>query len=68
MLITRKSPFSGITRSMELPISRAQWDDWNSGTLTQKAMPHLDADQREFIMTGATQEEWDNAFGESDND
>lgn len=68
MLITRKSPFSGITRSMELPISQAQWDDWNSGTLIQKAMPHLDADQREFIMTGITQEEWDNAFGESDND
>lgn len=68
MLITRKSPFSGITRSMELPISQAQWDDWDSGTLIQKAMPHLDADQREFIMTGTTQEEWDNAFGKSDND
>ena len=30
-------------------------------------MPHLSADEREFIMTGITPNEWEDAFG-FDND
>jgi len=29
----------------------------------QMAMPHLDADDREFIKTGITPEEWDKYCG-----
>jgi hypothetical protein len=28
----------------------------------QNAMPHLSADEREFIMTGITPTEWDEMF------
>jgi hypothetical protein len=30
--------------------------------LIQEAMPNLSADDREFIMTGITPEEWNSAF------
>jgi len=62
MLITRTSPFSGITNSMEIAVTQAQLDAWESGTLIQDAMPNLSADEREFIKTGITAEEWDDMF------
>jgi hypothetical protein len=31
-------------------------------------MPELTADEREFIMTGVTPDEWDNEFGVDDED
>jgi hypothetical protein len=30
--------------------------------------PELAAEQREFLMTGSTQAEWDEAFGSEDDD
>ena len=59
MLITRKSPFSGITNTKEIAVTEAQLEAWESGTLIQDAMPNISADEREFIMTGITAEEWD---------
>ncbi len=62
MLITRTSPFSGNTNSMEIEVTQEQLSSWESGTLIQNAMPNLSADEREFIKTGITPEEWDSAF------
>lgn len=64
MMIIRKSPFSGQTNMMEIPVTPAQLDDWNSGTLIQNAMPNLTPEQREFIKTGITPAEWEVVFGE----
>ena len=58
MLITRKSPFSGNTNSMEIDVTFQQLSVWEGGVLIQNAMPNLTADEREFIMTGITPEEW----------
>ena len=68
MKITRTSMFSGIERTLDLPITEAQLTDWKGGTLIQKAMPQLSADEREFVMTGVTAEEWSNEFGDDDED
>jgi hypothetical protein len=65
MLITRKSPFSGKVNSMEIDVSDAQLEAWRDGALIQNAMPNLTADEREFIMTGTTKEEWEKIFGDS---
>lgn len=62
MLITRTSPFSGNTNSMEIEVTQEQLSSWENGVLIQNAMPNLSADEREFIMTGITPEEWDSAF------
>ena len=37
--------------------------DWQNGMYIQDAFPMLDADDREFLMTGVTPEEWLAAFG-----
>ncbi len=67
MQITRTSIQSGITRTIDLPITQEQLDDYNAGTLVQQAFPNLDMSQREFILTGTTQEEWDEMFKDDDD-
>ena len=59
MKITRKSEVSGITRTMDLDITVAEVMQWEGGKPAQYAFPNLTADQREFIMTGTTADEWD---------
>jgi len=60
--------FSGIERTLDLPVTEAQLTAWTSGTLCQNAFPHLSADEREFIMTGVTAEEWDDEMGDDPDD
>ena len=62
MLITRTSPFTGKTVTKDLPITEDQYDDWQNGTLIQRAFPHLSPGDREFIKTGITEQEWDRLF------
>tara|TARA_R110002012_G_scaffold75370_1_gene190473 strand:- start:383 stop:568 length:186 start_codon:yes stop_codon:yes gene_type:complete len=59
MLITKTSMLSGNTSSMDIDVSQDQIDLWQGGSLIQNVMPNLSADEREFIMTGVTPEEWD---------
>lgn len=63
MKITRKSPLTGITRTKEIDVTIAQILAWEEGELIQNAMPQLSADDREFVKTGITGEEWDQLFG-----
>lgn len=64
MLITKTDPFTQQENTIDIPVTQEQLDDWNSGTLIQRAMPNLTADEREFIMTGITAESWAKTFGE----
>ena len=65
--ITKKSIFTGKDNTMELPISLERLARWQHGEgLIQNVFPDLDTTQREFLMTGATQEEWDDMFGGED--
>lgn len=58
MQITRTSPFSGKENTKEINVTAAQFEAWRNGALIQNAMPNLTADEREFIKTGITPEEW----------
>lgn len=62
MKITRTSPFSHKTATMDIDVTQEQLDTWHSGTVIQRAMPNLSADEREFIMTGITPDEWEEIF------
>ena len=66
MTITRKSPLTGITRTKEIDVTIDQILAWEEGELIQNAMPHLSADDREFIKSGISAEEWDQLFGGSE--
>jgi hypothetical protein len=63
MIITRTSSVSGKTRSMDLPVTVEQLEHYAAGALLQNAFPNLSADEREFIKTGITAEEWEAIFG-----
>jgi hypothetical protein len=58
MLLERTSMISNKTTTMELPITNGQLNRWEQGELIQNVFPDLTPDQREFIMTGITAEEW----------
>ena len=67
MQITRTSPVSGTTRSLEIPCTEEQMAAYKDGALIQIAFPDLTADQREFILTGITGAEWDELFKETED-
>jgi len=67
MTITRTSSLTGITRTKEINVTEEEILAWNMGALIQDAMPQLSADEREFIKTGITGEEWDQLFGGSED-
>jgi hypothetical protein len=59
MNITRISMLTGQTHTRDLPVTQAQLDRYYKGDmLLQLAFPFLSADDREFIKTGITAEEW----------
>ena len=62
MKITRTSLLSGKKYTMDIDIDMYQLNKWQNGGLIQDVMPHLTADEREFIMTGITPAEWDATF------
>ena len=47
---------------MDLPVTQEQLDRWSDGELVQNVFSFLSPSEREFIMTGVTDEEWNQAF------
>ena len=68
MKITRTSIFSGNTNTMELNVTQEQLTAWESGVNIQVAMPQLNAEEREFVKTGMTPTEWNELFGEEEDE
>jgi hypothetical protein len=63
MKLVRTSAFTGVTREKEIDITPEQYALWESGVFIQNAAPHLSAEDREFIITGVTHEEWVKVLG-----
>lgn len=60
MLITKTSQYSGQTRTLEIPISEQEYQNLLAGKgHIQEICPHLSPSEREFLMTGMTDDEWD---------
>ena len=64
MTITKTSPLTGNINTMDIDVSEEQLAAWQGGVLIQRAMPNLTPDEREFLMTGYTPEDWEEIFGE----
>jgi hypothetical protein len=62
MIITKVSMLSKIERSLDLDVTAEEMEAWKSGMLIQDAMPRLTTDEREFMMTGITAEEWEKHY------
>jgi len=62
--VERVSPFSGKTNSRSFLVRPQDLEDYNNRSKNiQNCFPYLSADDREFIMTGITAEEWEETFG-----
>ena len=63
--VTMKSPISGEVNVMYMPTTSERIESWRTGDGNiQDVLPELNADQREFLMTGITAKEWDEQFPE----
>lgn len=62
--VIRESPYSGEMNAMDLPITLEQLQRYQNGEdLIQNIFPNLTAEQREFIKSGYTPEDWKAIFG-----
>jgi hypothetical protein len=63
MLVTRRSPLTGIETTMNLPITKEQVIRYQGGReLIQDVFPNLTPAQREFIKSGYTEADWNKMF------
>lgn len=66
MKITKVSQISGKIHTMDIPITPEQYALFQLDRRPiQKIFPNLSADEREFLITGATPGEWEKLFGDN---
>lgn len=68
MNIHRRSPITGQINTMELDVTPEQLARWRAGELIQNVFPYLSDEEREFIMTGLTPEDWASLFPVEDDE
>lgn len=65
--VARISSVSGRENIMTLNMSSDEYEirlaRWNNGEFIQDAFNNLNSDEREFVKSGITPDEWDNLFG-----
>lgn len=59
MVIFKTSPLTGELNSMVLNITKRQIKAWEDGAFLEDVMPHLNLEQREFLISGIPPHEWD---------
>ena len=64
--VTRQSVLTRQMNTMELPISQEHLDIYDTvgDILVQDAFPNLDKEQREFLISGITPQEWNKYIGD----
>lgn len=63
MKITKVNPFDGTSTTIDMPITEEQYASWRKGMLVQNAFPQLNADEREFLISGIPPGKWDEYMG-----
>ena len=66
MKITRTDFWTGKINTLDLDCTEKEYMNWRKGMFAQDAFPRLNADEREFIMTGYTPESWADMFPEEE--
>lgn len=66
MQVTRVSALTGIERTREICVLPEELKAWQNGVAIQRAMPRLTPEQREFMISGITEEEWEEMYGEDE--
>jgi hypothetical protein len=70
MEVTKRSSLTGKENTMNIDVTPEQLfrieNRMNTTELIQNIVPNLSMSDREFLMTGITNEEWIRMFGEVD--
>jgi hypothetical protein len=67
LTFVRTSPLTGKTSTRRIDVTPEEFSAWRfGGVLIQNAMPRASADDREFLMTGYTPEDWEKLFPADD--
>ena len=63
MLITQNSKLTGKLNTMELDITYNKYTKYKLGKENvQDVFPNLNTEEREFLISGITSQEWDSFF------
>lgn len=62
LVAVRRCPFTAAWNEGIFHVTRLQFEMWDNGVSIQNAFPHLNSNDREFLMTGITPEVWDDIF------
>ena len=63
MLIQKRSILTRVLHTRYIDITEEQIKAWEDGALIQDVAPHLSVSDREFLINGVTDDEWNEAFG-----
>lgn len=70
MLVTKTSSLTGVLHTIDIDISKEELERverrYESGELIQHIVPNLSFVEREFLMTGITEDEWDSIATDDD--
>lgn len=64
--VVRTSQLTGKVSEMQMRFDLTDYTNWQNGTVIQNALPYLNAEEREFLLTGITPDEWEDTYGEED--
>lgn len=65
MWIKRKSILTGVERTRNIPVNPDDMAVWQTGLGSiQDLMPYLNDSDRDFILSGITDGEWEKTFSE----
>tara|TARA_R100001591_G_scaffold23507_1_gene33246 strand:+ start:547 stop:765 length:219 start_codon:yes stop_codon:yes gene_type:complete len=61
--IEKTSPVTGRVNIMEIEMNPNDYVRWKKGGVNiQEALPYLSIDEREFLITGLSPEDWENMY------
>lgn len=59
MKITKTDPFTGKENTLDLKVTTTQLARWQAGARAQDVFTFLNADEREFLISGIPPGKWD---------
>jgi hypothetical protein len=68
MKVTKQSVITKNVSTREMDVTEEQLARHRNGANVQDVFPHLSVDDREFIVSGVTPEEWAAAFPPGEED